>query len=52
VREVHDLLAMGRGLSSRFRVGDPGVARDVDREPFDGREEMKPARQMSASAFL
>ena len=22
VREVHDLLAMGRGLSSRFRVGD------------------------------
>jgi transposase len=49
VREVHDLLAMGRGLFSRFRVGDPGVARNVDREPLDGREEMKPARQLVVS---
>jgi hypothetical protein len=31
--------------------GHLGLARDVDREPLDRRQEMKPARQMSLSAF-
>jgi hypothetical protein len=51
MREVDVLLVLRRGGPCRIGVGDPGLARDVDREPPDRRQEVKPARQMSLSAF-
>ena len=41
MREVHDLLAIRRGLLFRFRVGNLGVARDLDHESVDGCRKMK-----------